>query len=209
MLSLCRYYKTKALNSSFAYNIYQKMRAITRHLLTGMIGAAMLVPSVYMEAKYGDGFDRHQETETIQGEVNVPLYNPIKLGAYHCSRYARLAAKEMFGKDFSHSDAWNRPYNDRVVGKTSNREITSQIANGILTPGMMIGIYVPQSAHQNMIDAKGKKSEYGHVALYIGVSPEGDPLLAEQFGISTRVVTLEDMMGRGLEVREIIDTRRD
>lgn len=185
------------------------MKNITRHALAGLVTAAMLVPGFYMEAKYGNGLDRHKQVKTLQGEVNVPLYNPVKLGAYHCSKYTRMASKEMFGKEYSYSDAWNRRYNDRVVGKTSNEEITSQIADGILTPGMMVGVNVPQSAHKNMIDAKGKKSDYGHVALYIGVSPEGDPLLAEQFGISTRVVTLEDMMGRGLEVREIIDTRSD
>lgn len=156
---------------------------------------------------------------TPQGIVNmeIPVYNPLKLPPGNCSGYARRAAGKIFNKRYSFSDAWNRKYTDELVARVSgNKGLEEMEKSGFLKPGMIIGVYSPDSEYKDEKDMRGKKAEYTHILLYLGKGNLGrwnlgkeennEMFFADLFGNNIRVTNLEGIEEKGLEARAIIDS---
>lgn len=187
------------------------MGAILRNTIASLGVVAMLGASLYGEAKYGTGFDKYETVQTTQGEIKTPLFNEIKLKPLMCSSYARQASEEMFGKKFSKgSDAWDRRYIDKLVDKVSNQTVYEKIDQGVLKPGMIVGVFNPKSTHLNDIDMMGFKVgdvSYTHNMVYIGQrKSDGEAMFCDEFGSTKRVIGMKDIEKKGLSLKEIIDT---
>ncbi len=157
------------------------------------------------------GFHTRRKIWTsFEGEVvirEVPVYGTALMQQGQCARYVRLVADEMFGKIYSIEPAWNRRYCDKLVaeiGESSLRDLSEQ---GVLKPGMVIGILNPGSPSEFVLDKEGKRARYTHNALYIGNNGSGEPIFAEQFYLGVKVRTEKCMRADSLEPKEIIDAK--
>jgi len=139
--------------------------------------------------------------------LNIPIYDLDELPPWRCSGFVRLAAKELFDKNYAVSDSWDRRYDDFFVSKINEESLESLAGKGTLKPGMLIGLYYPDSEYNNDQDKKGKQVEYTHIALYLGISIKGEPLFAEQFGYSTIVRTESEFSDDHLIPKVILDSR--
>ena len=133
------------------------------------------------------------------------VYSDSEVPVNMCSRYARLAARDMFGINYPSADAWDIR-DDSKVSKiplnNSQKEIISLVVRDILKPGMLIGVYNPKSAYNAR--AKEDGAGYTHVMLYIGQG-NGEFYFADKFGKKTRTkVSLTDVVESGLEPREVL-----
>jgi len=144
--------------------------------------------------------------ELESGEMEVPVFSRFKLTPGSCSGYARRVASELFGKDFSHANAWDRRYVDNVVcGVETNVELEALERFETLKPGMIVGVFYPRSYYNGAKDMEGNPVAYTHNLVYLGRDKTGELTFAEQFGVNTRTRTLAEFSDHGFEAREIID----
>lgn len=180
-----------------------RSRAKKLGIALGLTGILASVGGVM--AKKTKIFDGTRRVQLVDGSVDVPTFNPIKLGAGNCSGYARRVAEEMFGKKYSFANAWDRRYKDRVVCEVEDNDDLRGLADGgVLKPGMLVGVFYPRSHYNDVKDMKGHPVKYTHMVVYIGEDPNGEPLFVEQFGVGTRERTLSQFDDHDLEAREII-----
>ena len=139
-------------------------------------------------------------------ELRVPLYNPIKVPPGHCTKYGRMVAYELFGKDFPPGDAWDRKYTDTVVAQLDKNDSLEELARkGILQQGMLVGVYNPHTSRTAQEDKFGKPADITHVVEYLGMTPEGRAVVAEQYGFTRHIRTEAEMREQGLTPLYIFD----
>ena len=143
--------------------------------------------------------------------LRVPVYSLTDVKPLECSRYARLAAEEMFDKKFSATAAWNRRYQDRIA--ISSDEINNDhflgelVSQGKLKPGMILGVHNPESHYGKELDQTGNRVKYTHNLVYLGVGKEGTPLFANQFVEKTSIVDEYWLMDHELTPVEFLDAK--
>lgn len=171
-----------------------------RNFLTALV--LLGLATALVDRKYADIFGVNIPTKTLQGEINVPVYN-IFTGLHpgNCSAYARKSAEELFGKNYSLSPAWGRRENDRLVAQINGQSLDFFVNQGILKSGMIIGTFNSSSPYNE------KHEPYTHNMLYIGQNKQGQPLFADQFRTKTQVRTEKQIRDAGLIPMEIIDSR--
>lgn len=139
-----------------------------------------------------------------------PVYSENKekgVPANYCARYVRVAAKELFNRDYPYGDAWDFREKPSVKTIPIKNKTLEQLANeGSLVPGDAVGMYYPRSEHND--DKGAKKAGYTHMALYLG--KEGNILFfADKFGSKTRPrISLEAMEKTGLRPVEVITSKK-
>ena len=165
-----------------------------------------VTPSLDFPAKHSSvPIKTHEEGIVVIREV--PVYGPALVDEKLCSKYVRMAARDMFGKFYAKTHAWNRRYDDRLVTEVEGRSLKELANMEILLPGMIIGIENPSSSMINEIDKQGNKALYTHNALYIGRNRNGEPLFAEQFVFPIIIRTESNMSSDNLRAVEILDSR--
>jgi len=166
------------------------------------------IPTAKFVSRNIDIFDSEISIELKEGSIDIPVYNCLKVPSGNCSGYVRRAAKDLFGKEYSISDAWNRRYNDNLVSTLNdNDDLRKFYKNGILKPGMIIGTYFPDSSHLNDKDQTGNQVRYTHNLLFLGENPQDELIFIEKFGQKTQSRTLEEFSKNGLTAKEIIDAK--
>ena len=177
--------------------------------ITGTVAGFVLgISGLFYAGRKTDLLDGSMNVKLESGCIDVPTYNLIKLRPGSCSKYVRMAAKELFGKNYDSSNAWNRKYHDSIVSKIDNNEELNSLEQlGELKPGMIVGVYVPTSSYNGIEDELGKKVGYTHVMLYLGKGKDGNLLFAEQFRTKVRIRNLEEMNEDNLVAREVLDAR--
>jgi hypothetical protein len=134
------------------------------------------------------------------------VYSSSQVPANMCSRYVRLVAKDLFGIAYPGVDAWelrNSPGIDEIPVK-SNKDLEKLAEFEFLLPGMVLGLYNPQSKYNSRAEESG--AGYTHVALYLGRDKNGKLYFSDKFGKNTRTrVSLDEMLEMGnLEPRELL-----
>ena len=168
-----------------------------------------LLGSSFYAAKYTNLLDGKVSSGvyTESGEIIVKRYNPLKLPPLRCSQFVRMAAKDLFGKNYSSSDAWERRYNDNLIDSVGQKELKNLEEEGVLLPGRIVGFYNPRSRYNSTNDSRGFPVEYTHNALYLGKNIFGNLVFAEQRGEKIRITSLEEFIKEGLTPVEILDSR--
>ncbi len=97
--------------------------------------------------------------------------NPNQSG--NCSAYATRVTEKFFGRKYEYAPAWKLASKNKLVveshfdpqtqrGEIGPSQLRSLIKRGILKPGMMLGLYYPESKH-NKIQRK-----VTHIMIYTG-----------------------------------------
>lgn len=172
----------------------------------GIVGAAVGL------ARKTDLFDSRipvvVREDSIDKIVEFPIYNFVKVPPGHCTQYARLASKEISGKDFPPSDAWNMPYVHRVVAELGQGETLEALARkGKLQRGMLIGVVNPETSLVDQKDIVGKPAQNTHGTVYVGLSPEGEVLIGQQLATYRGVLTEKEFRKRGLLPVYVVDVK--
>lgn len=131
----------------------------------------------------------------------VPIYTSEEVPRNYCSRFVRKAGNKLFSVIIPAEDAWNLRY-----AGMSELLLTNVVVQGI--PGDVITFYNPRSLFNNGTDKKGKTREYTHVGLYLGTNDSGRPLIADKYGKTTRVSTIEELTAQGLESKTLLLARK-
>jgi len=132
--------------------------------------------------------------------LDVPVFNLKFVEERNCARYTRLAAKYLFGLEYPVHAAWELADEIGTQKVENNDELIELEAAGILSPGRLIGVFIPDS--KSNLDTRA----YTHVALYLGVSADrrGDMLFAEQMIDKTRVQPFFGYCMDGLQIKDIL-----
>lgn len=139
-------------------------------------------------------------------ELQVPAYNLLKVPPGNCTRYARMVAYDLFGKTFAHGDAWDRKYSDIVVDTLAGSKTLESLAeNDILKPGMLVGVYNPHTTRVDQKDKHGNPADFTHTVVYLGLTPEGRAVVAEQYITQRRVRTEQELRESGLEPKAVFN----
>lgn len=142
---------------------------------------------------------------------SIPALAKFKLESLNCSKYVQLAAQEHYGEvdSFPQRDAWNMRYASKIVAKlkTKNKYDEMEVLReeGVLKPGMVLGVYNPFSIYRNTLDESGHKAKYTHVMLYVGKDEEGNLLFDHQWNKKTMRVGFDWMKENYLNPIEILD----
>jgi hypothetical protein len=142
---------------------------------------------------------------------SIPALSKFKLESLNCSKYVQLAAQEHYGSvdSFPQRDAWNMRYASKIVAKlkTKNKYNEMEVLReeGILKPGMVLGVYNPFSIYRNTLDESGHKAKYTHVMLYVGKDKDGNLLFDHQWNKKTMRVSFDWMKENYLNPIEILD----
>jgi hypothetical protein len=175
----------------------------------GMALALTLGTAGTVANKNADLYDKTIPITLDSGKtIKVPVYNIFTgLRPNLCSAYVRKASAEIFGENYSFSDAWNKRYEDRLVAPVNKQSIESLVEKGILQPGMALTVTTPDSEYSNGSDKKGNPRTCNHIMLFLG-QKNGKPLFAHQYGAKTHVETEETAQQKGIIFREIIDSSK-
>ena len=149
--------------------------------------------------KYGiiKSISTNVEDNVNGGTIEVPVFSPDILPSSYCARYVRLAAEHLFDKNFPRANAWGLHDKCKVVSKVNgNSDLVSLAEEGILTSGMVVGLFNPNTVHKN------PDYRYTHVALYLGLDGN-TPLFAEQHLGVTKVSDIYDFAN--YSAKEILD----
>ncbi len=125
--------------------------------------------------------------DDIPKVLEVPSYGVLTLDPLKCSTYIRMAALEIFGLHYSYSDSWNRKYNDELIYEVGFSSLEELAEKKILKPGMILGLYNPESKYRGYIDKLGQPNKYTHVALYLGLNDIHKPIFVDQFIANTLI----------------------
>ena len=128
----------------------------------------------------------------------VPLYSTMDVPDLYCARYARLAARQIFGKHFPVAPAWGMKRNSSAsVQVENNAELCDLLESGkIAKGGLLVGVHFEGS------DYNQPGRLYTHMSLLLAVR-NGKPIFLEQFE-DIRVVTLDDYEMDGLQIVELL-----
>ncbi len=138
--------------------------------------------------------EKYMSVEIDDKTLKVPDYD---LESGYCSLYTRLTAKNTFDLNFSPADAWNLTKVNNVVERVNDfKDLESLTNEGILEPGMIIGLYNSESSHNK----KGR--EFTHVGLNLG-----DGKIAH-FIDDSLVENYEQLKARGYNPKAIISPRK-
>ena len=132
--------------------------------------------------------------------LEVPIYTLDSVPELHCARYTRFAAKHIFGLEYPRQDAWNLAELVGTIEVEDNAEVEELETAGVLTPGMLVGIYLDES--QSNLDTRA----YTHIALYLGrsASGRGEMLFAEQRIKVTQIQPISGYNAEGAQLKEIL-----
>ena len=132
--------------------------------------------------------------------LEVPVYTFDSVPELHCARYTRFAAKHIFGLEYPRQDAWNLAELVGTIEVEDNAEVEELETAGVLTPGMLVGIYLDES--QSNLDTRA----YTHIALYLGrsASGRGEMLFAEQRIKVTQIQPISGYNAEGAQLKEIL-----
>lgn len=142
---------------------------------------------------------------------SIPELAKFKIKSLNCSKYVQLAAQEYYGPvdSFPQRDAWNMRYPSKIVAKFKTKdkyiEMEKLRQEGILKPGMILGVYNPNSNHNDEIDESGHKAKYTHVLLYVGKDKDGNLLFDHQWNKKTMRVNGNWIKQNYLNPIEILD----
>ena len=135
-----------------------------------------------------------------------PVYSTNSVPANMCSRYVRVAAKDLFGIQYPHANAWDIRDHATVseIPIKSKEELIKLAKEGFMKRGMALGLYNPKSKYNDV--ARDDGAGYTHVALYLGMDKEGKMYFADKFGKETRERTsLDELLEKGnLQPRELL-----
>ncbi|MEK6916075.1 MAG: hypothetical protein AABW89_06050 [Nanoarchaeota archaeon] len=163
------------------------------------------IQPTYEEPKRDVVKSKKPSVRSVSGLLPVGIVYPTDIvPANMCSRYARLAAEDIFGIQYPRADAWDIR-NDLRIEEISvkNKLDLERLENeGRLRPGMLVGFFNPNSKYNGQ--ARDAGAGYTHVALYLG--EDGDLIFADKFGKNTRQrITIDEILSNGnLEPREVL-----
>ena len=121
--------------------------------------------------------------------------NKCKTGFEECSGYLRNSAYKLFEKNYSWGHSWNMKYHNKIVSSANDSsDIYNLIIKEIMKPGMAIGFYNPKSRYKNKKDERGKKVQYTHIALYVGVNEKLEPEFVHLEGFNRMKSNLKRML---------------
>lgn len=142
------------------------------------------------------------------GSIKAPVYSSSTVPTNMCSRYVRLAAKDLFGIEYPSADAWDirddQHVKEIVLGDFNS--LRRLVDEDKITPGMIIGFYNPSSKYNSRAQEDG--AGYTHVMLYVG-KDGSEPVLADKFGKETRVLSLEELSKTKIVPKEAMYISRD
>jgi len=152
----------------------------------------------------------------INKKILTPKYKYCT-GKVYCSAYAYLSTWELFGFDYSGSDAWCRELNDKLVYKfeendfTNNDEVPKLIDKGILKPGMIIGVFYAHTEAKEFHTLQNCGSEqvyveYTHNMVYLGKNEQSEIVFAHLYGPFPSIIKLDDL-GDTFATRVIVQSR--
>ncbi len=145
-------------------------------------------------------YQKHLEQNSEK--INPPIY---RLNSDHCSEYALLAARKLFGKEYNWRNTWDLRYKNQVVSEIKNNEnILELIINNKLKPGMIVGTKIPNSNYENEIDLEGNKAKYTHVLVYVGINQDNEPEFIHQLGSRIMKSSLLELEKKKFIPKEII-----
>lgn len=175
----------------------------TRQSLDNGLASILLVGALFS----GQGVFAGPSTN----QLKAPVYSSEQVPAFNCSRYARLASKELFGKEYQRADAWNLRYHDKVVQSLGTNTLDNLYDSGTLKPGMIVGVFNPKSKYNDKLDESGKKVKYTHVILFVGeekVNGKRELKFAHQFGKNFYLESAQAITNRGLSPIEVLDSKK-
>jgi len=143
-------------------------------------------------------------------KIEVPIYADLKVPAFHCARYVRYAAKDIFDKNYVGADAWNMRYNERIVVSGDELPLTDTQIFENIKPGMVLGLYWSDSKYNEAKDIKENPRKYTHVALAIGSANSifgKDYSFAHKVGSETRLDTINELREIGFMPEEILNSK--
>lgn len=141
-------------------------------------------------------------------EISVPVYSNTELPYDHCSAFVRMAAKDIFGKDYVRANAWDRIYSENIVAKINSFGELRELSDlDILKPGMIVGIKNFLSKYSGKPDKNGNPREYTHVMLSLGKDQYGHAAFCEQWGDNINVRNLPVISKKRLSPRYVFDVR--
>ncbi|HLD15953.1 MAG TPA: hypothetical protein VJB94_05250 [Candidatus Nanoarchaeia archaeon] len=120
------------------------------------------------------------------------------LKSFSCSRFARLEAEKRFGIKYQPAHAWDRKYTDNVIN-LEGKTLDERFDEGVLKPGMIVGLFNPNSLFLNGTDKKGNLRAYTHVALCLARSQ-----YTHQYGSEIRIDNEDELKNLGLSPVEIL-----
>ena len=142
-------------------------------------------------------------------QLRVPLYNPIKVLPGNCTKFSRKVAYDLSGKEFPPGDAWDRKYIDTVVARLGTNDSLENLAEkGILREGMLVAVYNPHTSRPTQKDKLGFPADITHIVDFLGVTPEGDVVVAEQYGSQCGVRTENALRSHGLVPKYVLDVKK-
>lgn len=176
---------------------------LIKKVLEGALIATLLVGNV--EKSYAPAYDSGYTWETqrqllwdraVREQDADKVMKPyFKLKPSHCSQYARLSAKKLFGKKYNGADAWNLKYNNPVVYDfDKEKDVKEAILDDKLKQGMLITSRWPvkniKKYGEEGLDMNNEPIESTHVLEYIGIGKNTDkgvlnspePIFIHQWG---------------------------
>lgn len=124
----------------------------------------------------------------VREAIRGPIYSEGQVPTSYCARYARMAAKDLFGLDYPVAHAWkirSFPEIEAIPFKTKG-EFEDFARAGLLRPGMLVGFYFPWTFPENRANALKEGVDYTHMALLTDTDSEGGPFFADKFKAKTR-----------------------
>ncbi len=132
------------------------------------LAASLIIQGARMALRLRPSLEDHVQAPRIETPLNQPPH--YSLGDNMCSRYARLAAKDLFGLLYAPGDAWDLGEANTVVWSRENTTNSESWAS-VVRPGHILGFYNPQS------DYNRDGRSHTHVGLYVG-----DDRIFHQYG---------------------------
>mgnify|MGYP001610399728 FL=1 len=130
-------------------------------------------------------------------EIKIPIFGP-ELAPDRCSTYARLAAELIFGAQYPEVSTKKIRFAHEIgTIPASNSQLPELVRHGIVTPGMLLGVYSPRNRYNDSINP------YAHLSLFLGQQAR-TPLFLEQLGRRIRTANLGDYDLEGCEIKEAL-----
>ncbi|MBS3138517.1 hypothetical protein J4207_02315 [Candidatus Woesearchaeota archaeon] len=185
-----------------------------RKLVYGGIATLAVLGSLVGLARKTTLFDSYTTVTVRNGndtkQLRVPLYNPVKVRPGHCTEFGRKVAYDVFGKEFPPGDAWDRKYIDTVVARLGTNDSLEDLAEkGILREGMLVAVYNPHTSRPAQKDKFGYPADITHIVEFVGITPEGNVVVAEQYGSQCGVRTEKELRSHGLIPKYVLNPKKE
>ncbi len=166
-------------------------------------------------------FEEKKQEQNTNG-IKIPYY---KIDPNSCSKYARLSAKKIFGKEYNPANAWDLKYDNKILYNFHPEEIINdsiiyeslrkKVIDGTLKPGMILVTSrdMKPNEYKNYRtyrfpgkDKEGNKIEETHAILYLGINKEGEFEFLNQWVNKIEKMTINDFKHKkNLKPRIILD----